>query len=168
MSAVTKTGPLIVLAKLNRLHLLPALYGEVVVPQAVYQESVVVGQVRGYSDAGAIQSFLEDVGWHPVESPPVRSELMGDIRLGQGELEAIVLARQYQSLLLIDEVYARAIAEQIGLQTVGTLGILVEAHRRRNLPRDVLRELLIAIERREDIWIHPDLCRRVRRELLEE
>ena len=45
MSAVTNTGPLIVLAKLNRLHLLPVLYGEVVVPQAVYQESVVVGTV---------------------------------------------------------------------------------------------------------------------------
>jgi predicted nucleic acid-binding protein len=36
MTVVTNSGPLIALAKLNRLDLLPSLYGEVIIPQAVY------------------------------------------------------------------------------------------------------------------------------------
>ena len=58
MTAVTNTGPLIVLAKLNHLHLLPALYGEVIVPHAVYRESIAVGQARGYHDAEATHSSV--------------------------------------------------------------------------------------------------------------
>jgi predicted nucleic acid-binding protein len=94
------------------------------------------------------------------------SRLAGDVRLGRGEIEAIALAEQHQSLLLIDEVYARAIAEQMGLQTVGSLGILVEAYHRGNLTSDVLEELLMTIEQRKDIWIQPALCERIRREVL--
>ncbi len=48
MKAVTNTTPLIVLAKLNHLHLLSALYKQVIVPRAVYHEAVVQGQARGY------------------------------------------------------------------------------------------------------------------------
>ena len=81
-------------------------------------------------------------------------------------MEAIALAEQHQSLLLIDEVYARALAEQMELQTIGSLGILVEAYQRGNLAANVLDELLITIEQRKDIWIQPTLCERVRREVL--
>ena len=113
MTAVTNSGPLVALAKLNHLHLLPNLYERVLVPQAVHRECVLVGRERGY------------------------------------------------------EVYARAIAERMGIDTVGTIGILVEAYQRDHLVDDVLDELLTAIERREDIWIHPALCHRVRREILQ-
>ncbi len=41
MTVVTNSGPLIALAKLNRLDLLPSLYGEVIIPQAVYHKAVV-------------------------------------------------------------------------------------------------------------------------------
>jgi predicted nucleic acid-binding protein len=95
----------------------------------------------------------------------VPHELTGEARLGKGEREAIALAQQYQSLLLVDEVYARSVAARMGIETVGSLGILVEAYRKGNLTPGVLEELLHTMERREDIWIHPDLCRRVRREI---
>ena len=166
MTATTNTGPLIALAKLNHLHLLPALYSELIVPRAVYYECVIVGQNQGYSDADVIQAFLKDVGVLPVAPQALPPEVAGNIRLGRGEIEAIALAKQYQSLLLIDDVYARAIAEQMGLQTVGSLGILVEAYRRERLSSNVLEFLLITIEQRKDIWIHPTLCQRIRREVL--
>ena len=102
----------------------------------------------------------------PVTPQALPSGIKGDVRLGQGEIEAIALAKEHQSLLLIDEVYARAIAEQMGLQTVGSLGILVEAYRRGNLTSEVLEELLMTIAQRKDIWIHPALCERVRRDVL--
>ena len=166
MTATTNTGPLIALAKLNHLHLLPTLYGQLIVPQAVYDECVIVGQTRGYSDADVIQAFLKDIGVLPLTPHTLPSRLAGDVRLGRGEMEAIGLAKEHRSLLLIDEVYARAIAEQMELQTVGSLGILVEAYQRGNLAANVLDELLITIEQRKDIWIQPTLCERVRREVL--
>lgn len=166
MIVVTNTGPLIVLAKLNHLHLLGALYERVVVPQAVYYEAVVHGQARGYSDASLIESFLRGKGWVPEVPASVPAELQTDVRLGQGERQAIALAQERQALLLMDEVYARSVAERMGLRTVGSLGILVAAYRRGLLTADVLELLLVTIEARKDIWVHPRLCERVRREVL--
>lgn len=167
MTVVTDTGPLIALAKLHHLHLLPLLYTHLIVPRSVYRECVVVGQARGYADAEVIEAFLEKLDCSPLAPTSMPSGLSDDIRLGQGEREAIALAAERQSLLLIDDVYARTIAEEIGLQTAGTLGVLVEAYRRDQLGRDTFEELLTAIEKRQDIWIHPALCRRVRSQVLQ-
>jgi predicted nucleic acid-binding protein len=166
MTVVTDSGPLIVLAKISHLHLLPILYTEVIIPPAVYHEVIVVGQTRGYADAEALQAFFDSRGWQPSEPPRMPPELTGEARLGKGEREAIALAQQHQSLLLVDEVYARSAAARMGIETVGSLGILVEAYRKSNMTPGVFEELLRTMERREDIWIHPDLCRRVRREIL--
>jgi predicted nucleic acid-binding protein len=136
MTAVANSGPLIALAKINHLHLVPSLYGEVIIPQAVYHEAVVVGQARGYPDAKVLQAFLSSMEWQPTESPEMPPELPGDTRLGRGEYEAIALAWQHQVLLLIDEIYARSVADRLGLQTAGSLGILVEAYRKGILTSD--------------------------------
>ena len=48
---VTNAGPLIALGKLNRLDLLAGLFGEVYVPQAVYEEVIREGLARGAPDA---------------------------------------------------------------------------------------------------------------------
>ena len=106
--------------------------------------------------------------WQPVTPVPVPPELGGDLRLGRGELEAIALARRDQALLLMDEVYARAVAERVGLSSVGTLGILLEGYKQGHLAANVLKELLLTVERRKDIWIDPELCRRLRRMALRE
>lgn len=166
MIAVTDSGPLIVLAKLGHLHLLSALYEQVIVPQAVYREVVTTGRAQGYPDAEAIRAFLQANGWSPTELIETVSELPGDARLGQGEHQAIALAGQHQAHLLMDEALARSVAEGLGLKTVGSLGILVEAYRQGLLTGGLLEQLLLTIESREDIWIHPDLCARVRREVL--
>ena len=166
MTAVTNSGPLIVLAKIHHLHLLASLYGTLIIPQAVYREVVEIGRARGYPDAETIQAFLSSVGWQPMKPNELPAELTSDARLGKGELEAIALAWQHRALLLMDEIHARSVAEGMGLQTAGSLGILVEAHREGYLPSGMLEELLATIESRKDIWIHPDLCRRVGQKIL--
>ena len=168
MIAVTDAGPLIVLAKLNHLYLLSALYREVIIPRAVYREVVIEGQARGYPDARMIRSFLQNRNWEPKAPSTIPLELQQDIRLGAGEREALALAKEYQAIVLMDEVYARSIAESIGLKTVGSLGVLVEAYRKGVLSSVVLDQLLVTIEVRDDIWVHPALCERVRREVLGE
>lgn len=53
-TVVCDSGPLMALAKLNRLLLLRKLFGKVLIPQAVYQETVIRGMRQGYPDALAI------------------------------------------------------------------------------------------------------------------
>jgi predicted nucleic acid-binding protein len=45
------SGPLIALAKINRLQLLLDLWGTVQITETVYQEAVVFGQAQGAPDA---------------------------------------------------------------------------------------------------------------------
>jgi predicted nucleic acid-binding protein len=166
MIAVADSGPLIALAKLNHLRLLPAMYERVVIPRAVYDEVVTIGLRRGYPDAGIAEAFLSRMKWRPTAAVDVLPELGNSVRLGRGEREALALAKAHDAHVLIDEDHARAIADQLGLTHIGTLGILTEAYRRELLSADALDELLVAIENRDDIWIHPELCGRVRREVL--
>jgi predicted nucleic acid-binding protein len=166
MISVTDSGPMIALAKLNRLRLLPAMYDTVVIPHAVYDEVVTIGLRRGYPDAAIADAFLRRMNWHPITVVDMLPELTSDVRLGRGEREALTLAKTYNALVLMDEDYARTIADQLGLAHIGTLGILTEAFRRGLLSADALDELLASIESRDDIWIHPELCGRVRREVL--
>ncbi|MBU0512318.1 MAG: DUF3368 domain-containing protein [Chloroflexi bacterium] len=166
MIAVTDSGPLIALAKLNHLHLLSTLYDDVLIPRAVYHEVVVVGQMRGYPDADVLQVFLDNAGWQTTNVSKIPPALIGDIRLGKGEIEAIALAWEHQTPLLLDEIYARAVAERMGLASIGTLGVLVEAYRGGHLFAGGFAELLATIESRNDIWIHPSLCQRIRNDIL--
>ena len=166
MIAVADSGPLISLAKLDYLHLLPVLYERVVMPRAVHDEVVTIGLRRGYPDARIADVFLRRMKWRPEPAVDALPELGNDVRLGRGEREALTLAKTHSALVLMDEDYGRTIADQLGLAHVGTLGILIASFRRGLLFADALDDLLVSIESRDDIWIHPELCGRVRREVL--
>ena len=51
MVVVSNASPLIIMSKLGQLTLLPQLYDQVLIPQAVYEEVVVVGLRDGHTDA---------------------------------------------------------------------------------------------------------------------
>jgi len=57
------------LGKLNRLDLLAALYAEIIVPSAVYEEVVTQGFAGGAPDALTVRLFLERRRWPIVEVP---------------------------------------------------------------------------------------------------
>ena len=131
MIAVTDSGPLISLAKLDHLRLLPVLYESVVIPRAVHDEVVTMGLRRGYPDARIADVFLKRMKWRPEPTVDALPELGNDVRLGRGEREALTLAKTHGALVLMDEDYGRAIADQLGLTHIGTLGILTAAYRAR-------------------------------------
>lgn len=165
MTAVIDTGPLLVFAKLQRLHLLDRLYSGPLLPQVVYHEAVTVGLERGYPDAAHLQAFLATHRW-PIVPPVAMSAPLAGALLGAGEKQAIAIAEAQAMLLLIDDSDARRMAEQWGVATRGSLGILVQAHRQRLLTDAELDEILATIENRTDIWIRPELCERIRQSLL--
>ena len=62
--------------------------------------------------------------------------------LDAGEAAALALAVDLQVPLLVDEARARAVARSLGVPAVGTVGLIVEAHRAGHLDfEDTIREL---------------------------
>lgn len=120
---VCNAGPLITLTKINRLHLLRDLFGQITIPQAVYDEVV----LRGSGRVGALET--RDAGWILVRSAGDRLSItLLREELGLGESEAIVLAQELNaSWLLLDDALARRKANRLGIPVVGTLGVLLMA-----------------------------------------
>jgi predicted nucleic acid-binding protein len=164
MKAVANAGPLIVLGKLGLTHLLSRLYDSILVPAPVYQEVVTRGLELGQPDAYTVQMAvarheLVVVGVEVAET----SEAGVDLSLHLGERAAIQLARQEAAdWVLLDDQLAREKALELGLRVKGSLGVIVEAFRRRLLSAEEVELIFQAILDRDDIWISDALVHRVR------
>jgi len=160
---VSNTGPLLVLAKLRLLHLLPTLYKRVYFTQSVYDEAVAEGLRYGYKDAHTLQIFLSQSHWQPDEiDPEAKPESLDEALLDTGERDTLILAIKKQAdLVLIDETIGRQVARNYGLTVKGTLGILLEAYDCNVIKADELRLYFAEIAQRTDIWISPTLCQRL-------
>jgi len=121
MIVVSDTGPLNYLAVLGHLEVLPELYVEVVIPQAVSEE------LSRPASPQVVRSLIEaPVPWLKISE--VQSRDPGLVDLGDGEQEAIVLARALSAdLLLCDDRDARNAAVQLDIRVIGTIGVLKEA-----------------------------------------
>ena len=153
MAAVADTSPLIFLAKINRLILLPELYGEVFVPPAVATE------LRAKPDRTwpELDRFL---GSARVQAPANVTQIgTFSAYLGIGEAEAIALAMEIPDVVLImDDAEGRRMAQRCGLRVTGLLGVLIEAKARRLLPTiGPMVDQLVA----EGLWLSEAMRRSV-------
>jgi predicted nucleic acid-binding protein len=122
MNVVSNSTPLIALSRINKLSLLKEYFGEIYIPQEVYEEVV----TRGGYLFGADE--VASAEWIKVETVKNRIAVESlSIALDKGEAEAIVLAREKDGMLLIDEGDGRRTAESLGLKITGTVGILLLA-----------------------------------------
>jgi predicted nucleic acid-binding protein len=122
MTAISNSTPLIVLAKINRLDLLKDYFGEIYIPEEVYDEVV----RRGGNLAGSFE--VASCTWIKVE--PVKNRMAVEtlsLSLDKGEAEAIVLSKEKDSLLIIDDGAGRKTAELLGVKITGTVGVLLLA-----------------------------------------
>jgi predicted nucleic acid-binding protein len=148
VAAVSNSSPLILYAKIGRLDLLRAVFTEIVIPPAVYQEVVTDGS--GLPGAAEIRAGLR-TGWivsAPL-SPSGERERAVALRAGLdgGEAEAIALALAAGvSPVLLDDRDARRFARQRGVRVIGSAGVLLLAKGRGLIPlvRPLLDELLAA------------------------
>jgi hypothetical protein len=124
MIIVSNTTPLIGLATINRFDLLHQLFGQVHISQAVYQEAVTFGR-----EVGGAKWEVSMATW--IESVVVKDRLAVNVLLDEldlGEAETIVLAYEIGAdWVLMDERKGRRKLAQLGLNKIGTLGILLKA-----------------------------------------
>jgi predicted nucleic acid-binding protein len=118
---VSDTSPIQYLHQADQLHLLPALFGQVVVPPAVVAE-IAVG-IRQGNDL----PDLARLPWIVQRTPAMPPRYPGSIDLDAGEREAIALALELRCRILIDEKAGREVARRLGVGRTGTLGVLISA-----------------------------------------
>jgi uncharacterized protein len=155
--AVADASVVIALAKMRRLGLLRQLYGEVTIGPTVKRE--VVDQGRAISARGVeqVETALSD-GWIRVatltgEARKAAQRISRISRLHEGEAESIALAHAKRELLIIDDKEARAVAEAMHLEYLGTAAVLLDGFLGGHLP---MRELEEAVEQlARTIWLSP-------------
>lgn len=116
---VSNTGPIIALAQIGQLDILGKIFGQVLIPYAVQTE---------IQDEKSLVA-LNQSDWIVVSE--VKDKLAVQLlreELDAGESEAIILAKENNAqLICLDERAATRKARAIGLQSIGTLGILLIA-----------------------------------------
>jgi len=118
MIVVSDTAPITSLLQIGRERVLPDLYGNVIIPQAVERELR-----RAHLN---LPAFLKIAAAQDREAV-VRLQREIDV----GEAEAIVVAKEVGAdALLIDERRGRALARREGVPIIGLLGVLVVAKKK--------------------------------------
>jgi predicted nucleic acid-binding protein len=152
MNVVSNTGPLIALAKIDRLALLQQLFGEVFIPPVVHRELLGKAGAEANRLDQALATFVH------VHAAPIAGrepEVAAAIQtLDAGERDAVVLSYQLGLSLIIDDRLGRQAARRLGLAVAGSAGVLIQAQRR-GLIASVRQEL--EMMRSHGYWLSDDL-----------
>jgi len=126
---ISDTSCLIVLSNIGQLELLKKLFGRVTITPEVFEEFT-----KKYKD--------KIPEWIDVKEAKNKTKIIElSAKLGLGESSSIVLASEIpSSLVIIDEKRAREYALNIGLNVIGTIGIIrratdrniIESHEKAN------------------------------------
>jgi uncharacterized protein len=123
MIIVSDTSPISNLAAIGQLELLQKLYGNVIIPTAVYQEIL----NSGHTDPAVLA--IKSVNWiqtYSITNNTLFQTLQNILDIG--EAEAITLAVELNAdRLIVDERRGRKEAIRLGLRVTGILGILLAA-----------------------------------------
>lgn len=113
-NAVSNSSCLIALDRIGQLKLLQHSFNNVTIPPAVKRE------------------FGRKISWLPVVQVKNRAVTASLItQIGEGESEAIALTMEIEdSILVLDDKKARRIAKQLGLEVIGTVGLILQAKKK--------------------------------------
>jgi len=120
-TVVSNSSVIIALARICYLELLGKLFSEVFVPETVWREVAVRGKPGSEKILRA--GFIHVKKIHDVRFASLLKEF-----IDEGEAEATALALEVNAdLLLVDDRDARKLAKRLGLQAMGTLGVMALA-----------------------------------------
>lgn len=153
MIVVSDTTPLTYLVQIEHAFLLQRLYERIIVPPAVHDELMRFAPTR----EGIEELFRAE--WIAIREPASLVELPNLTDIGKGEWEALSLAVEMDAdLVLMDERLGTSLAKQLHVETIGLLGVLIEAKRRQEvLAVKPLLDRLIA----KRFFIHKSLYNKI-------
>lgn len=129
---------MVYLTRLGHFEWLRELFGEVLVPPAVWDE---IAEQRPDLPESATAKKAHGEGWLKVREPTTIEPLAA--RLDPGEREAIALAKELDAHLIVDDGAGRMIANELGIKITGRLGLIIEAKQKGLISsaREVLERL---------------------------
>lgn len=159
MIIVSDTSPVSNLILIERLDILQKLFAEIIIPPAADAE------IRALKKFSIDLNQYENAEWikvtAPINLPKVRTL---QIKLDEGEAQAIALALEIEcDLLLMDERLGTIIARQEGLQTVGSVGVLIKAKQKKIITE--AREILSELKTTAGFWLGDKLETKIPEEL---
>lgn len=157
---VVDASPLIFLSKLDRLDLLQRSADQVVAPPAVLRE---ISEHRDKASAKIQDAQRSWLGVRKVEDRRLVHVLMADLDAGESEAIALAIESGAERVVL-DDLDARRLADRLGLSRIGTLGLLLAAKLRGELPS--LRAEIDRL-RKAGFRVSPALAQAVLREAAE-
>ncbi len=120
MIIFSNTTPFIALSSINKLDLLPKLFGQIHVVTEVIEECAAGGMIP-VPNLRALPWIVEI---HPSQAISISILL----ELDKGEKYTLQMAKEMKAeRVIIDEKIGRDVAEYLGLEVMGTLGILLKA-----------------------------------------
>lgn len=149
---IVNTTPLIALCHVGQLDVLKKIYGEVLIPPAVYQE---LSEKKESLCKKQVDNSLDWIHVEKIENQMAKS--MFKAQLHDGEVEVMILAKEKNAdLVIIDDANAKKHAKYLKLPVTGTLGVLIKAKR-----QGYIRELKPIIQEMIDknIYISENLMK---------
>lgn len=129
-------------AHIERLDIPAKLFGEAVIPESVYYEGVLkakrserVDRIKRCIEEGLIKVIK------PSKDDIKAAEYM-ERNLGFGQRYAIAIGISRKCLIATDDLKPRKLAKEMGLDVIGTLGILRLANKRNLIDEEELRKLV--------------------------
>ena len=137
---IVNTTPLIALSHVGELTLLQKLYGEIMIPQAVYQE------LSAKEDSICKKQVDNSLDWIRVENIENQmAKAMYKTQLHEGEVEVMILAKEKSAdVVIIDDANAKKHAKYLGLPVTGTLGVLIKAKKQGHIKelKPIIQEMV--------------------------
>ena len=153
MKIVLNTSPVIFLAKIDCLTLLKNCVEELYIPEAVFHE---------------LNNYLppEFIKVHQV-SEIGKAYVQGALgRLHQGELEAMILAKEITAdYIVLDDLLARNKAQRLGIHVIGTIGLLLWLEKRGLLSKEQTWQKITQLTEQHGMYLSTPLLQQLKNKL---
>ncbi|MCM1494481.1 MAG: DUF3368 domain-containing protein [Bacteroides sp.] len=149
---IVNTTPLIALCHVGQLDLLKKIYGEILIPQAVYRE---LSEKKESICKKQVDNSLDWIHVEKIENQLAKS--MFKTQLHDGEVEVMILAKEkHADIIIMDDANAKKHAKYLKLPVTGTLGVLIKARKQGYISelKPVIQEMID-----KNIYISENLMR---------
>jgi predicted nucleic acid-binding protein len=148
MKVISDSSPLITFHLIDKIDILEKIVEEIVIPEAVYNEITVISK----KGSKIFQKWAID---KVIKINDISFIKILEMHLGKGEAQVIALANEIEfDLLLIDDLKARKIAQQLDHRCIGSLGILLNAKKQGTIPNI---KSIVDLMLEQDIYIDNNL-----------